>query len=732
MAHMISKPSSSLLALFFFLLGACGPSTAAVREEGRHVGRDDSVARTVPRPPVAKRVPHPLVAHGEERDDPYYWMRDDDRDDPEVLQYLEAENAYAEARLGHVSAFRRALFDEIVGRIVQDDSTVPYFDEGYHYYTRFEEGKEYPIFCRKPGTLDAAEQVMLNANVEAARGEDYYQVGGLDVSKNGRLLAYAEDLVGRRLYTIRFRDLETGQDLPESIPTTSGDLVWARDDRTLFYVKKEEGTLREYQVWRHTLGTDAATDVLVYEETDPEFYLGLSLTKSKKFIVIASYQTLSHEMRIIPADRPTTAPRVFLPREENHEYEIDHIGNRFYVRTNWEARDFRLMSVDERNTANKARWREEIPHRDGQLLEEVELFDDYLVVNERRDGLSRLRVIPWRARSDAHEIAFEEEVFVSGIDVNVDPASHVLRFEYTSLTTPPSIFDYDMQTRERTLMKEERVLGGFDRARYVAARLEATAADGTKIPISLVHRRDLDRTEPQPLLLYGYGSYGYSSDPYFSSPRLSLLDRGFVFAIAHVRGGQEMGRRWYEDGRLMNKKNTFTDFVACAEHLVRERYTTPEKLFAYGASAGGLLMGAIANMRPDLFRAIVADVPFVDVVTTMLDESIPLTTFEYDEWGNPSDRAFYDYMLSYSPYDNVARADYPAMLVLSGLHDSQVQYWEPTKWVAKLRATRSDDDPTLLVTQMAAGHSGPSGRFRRHEENALIFAFFLDQLGIHE
>jgi len=706
--------------LLLLLTTGCGPSRAPVHSAP---GGEPLAA------PVAKIVPHRLEAHGEVRIDDYYWLRDDDRDDPEVLRYIEAENAYTEAQMRPLAGFREALYEEIVARIEQDDSTVPYLDDGAWRYRRYEQGGEYPIFCRRRGSADAPEEVLLDANAEA-REHDYYNVSDVDVSSGGTTLAYAEDTVGRRIYTIRLRAMATGAALPDIIEGTAGDFVWARDDRTLFYVKREEGTLREFQVWRHAVGTPPSDDALVFHERDPEYWLTLSLTKSKRYVVVASYQTLSFEMLTIPADAPTTAPRVFLPREERHEYAIDHIGDRFYVLTNWQARNFRLMSVPLEQSQDKNAWREEIPARDGVLLEGFELFTRHLVVSERREGIARLRVIPWQARDQAHEIAFDEDVYVSGFGDNVEPDTDTLRFEYTSLTTPHSVFDYDMETRERALRKQERVLGDFDRGDYVAHRLVVTARDGANVPVSIVHRRDLDRSRPQPLLLYGYGAYGYSADPVFRSHRLSLLDRGVIFAIAHVRGGQELGRAWYEDGRLMHKRNTFTDFIDCAERLVSDGWTAPDKLFAYGASAGGLLMGAVANMRPDLFRAIVADVPFVDVLTTMLDETIPLTTFEYDEWGNPNERAYYDYILSYSPYDAVQRRDYPAMLVLSGLHDSQVQYWEPTKWVAKLRALRTDDDPLLLFTSMDAGHSGASGRFRAHRENALVYAFLLSLVGI--
>jgi oligopeptidase B len=722
-----------VLLLSFLFSAACG-STPVTTERPDEPDRDPDAEG--PRPPIAKQVPHELTAHGHTRSDPYYWMRDDDRDDPEILAHLRAENEYSEAVLAPLADFRERLFQEIVARIPQDDTSVPSLEDGYWYYTRVEAGKEYPVYCRKEGSLDAPEQVILDAN-QRAQGHDYYDARAVHVSVDGRTMAWAEDTLSRRIYTIRFRDLTTGQDLPDVIEGAAPDLVWALDNRTIFYVKKEEGTLREYRVYRHELGTDAANDPLVYEERDAEFFVSLSRSRSREFVFVECYQTLSHEFFAIDARRPATPPRSVLPREENHEYFVDHANGRFYILTNWQARDFRLMSVEPRRSADKNAWREEIPLRAGVLLQDVELFQNFLVANERRDGISRLRVIPWarggRANNDAaHDVAFDETAYTSSIGDNPEFRTDTLRLGYTSMTTPASVFDYRMDTRDRELKKQERVEGDFDRARYTTERIDARARDGTSVPISIVYRRDLDRSRPQPLLLYGYGSYGYSMDPTFSSPRLSLLDRGVIFAIAHVRGGQEFGRAWYEDGKLLHKLNTFQDFIDCAEHLVREGYTASDRLFANGASAGGLLMGAVANMRPDLFAAIVSDVPFVDVVTTMLDETIPLTTFEYDEWGNPNDEQYYRYMLSYSPYDNVSAQGYPHMLVLTGLHDSQVQYWEPAKWVARLRERRTDDRKMLFVVDMAAGHGGASGRFRRHRETALVYAFLLDLAGARE
>lgn len=694
-------------------------------------------------PPIAKRVPHPLETHGLTRDDPYYWMRDDEREDPEVLAYLEAENAYAEAQLAPLADERQTIFDEIVARIPQDDASVPYRKGEWWYYRRYESGKEYAISCRTPASQPApdpeaagpiaGEVVLLDQNARA-EGHSYYAARGLTLSPDGNRLAFGEDTLSRRIYTAQIRDLRSGEFLEDRIEGTTGEYAFSRDGGTLFYVKREEGTLRAYQVWRHRIGTPASEDALVFEETDDEFYVGISLSRSEDFVLIGSFQTLSDEWRAIDADAPESEPRVLLPRERGHEYSLDHWAGRFYIRTNWQARDFRLMSASLDEVGDKARWREEIATQTDVLFGGFELFAGHLAVSERREGIQRVRVFPWAegGRADlaaGHEIEFEEEIFTSGIGTNADPATTTLRIGYSSMTTPQTTIDYDMNSRARTVRKVERVVGDFDSSRYVTSRMIAPVRDGETVYVSVVHRADLDRSQPNPTLLYAYGSYGHSMDPYFSSARLSLLDRGFIFAIAHVRGGQEKGRRWYEDGKLLNKKHTFEDFVDVGTYLVEQGVTAPALLCAHGGSAGGLLMGAVANMRPDLFRAIVADVPFVDVLTTMLDESIPLTTFEYDEWGNPNQREYYDYIATYSPYDNVTAQDYPEMLVLTGLHDSQVQYWEPAKWVARLRHRGTGDNRLIFRTNMDAGHGGASGRFRRHEETALVYAFLLNAIG---
>lgn len=742
-----------LLALAFACGGSTPPTPTACASCPDGTDRTENDTPRVARPPVAKQVPHELRAHGQVRQDPYYWMRDDDRDDEEILAHLRAENEYTAATLAPLSDFREALYQEIVARIPQDDVSVPSRYGAHLYYERVEAGKEYAIHCRRAVAAcatepcgDAPEEILLDGN-QLAEGHGYYDLRGLTPTHDGKLLAYAEDTLSRRIYTIRIKNLEDGSLLTDTIEGTSGNAVWSTDGRTLFYVRRDPQTLRAHQVWRHALGTPTSEDVLVFDETDDEFYVSIFESKSRDFVMIGSYQTLAHEYRYVDARNPTSEPKLVLARQEGHEYDVDHALGRFYIRTNWEARDFRLMSVAPEQSGDRARWRVEVPAQDGVFFEGFELFRSHLVVNERRDGILRLRVIPWKvgerpaARgrtalpnaanlADAHEIAMDEAAYWTGFGDNEELSSGFLRFSYSSMTTPPSVIDYDLNRRTRTVRKVEEVVGGFDREAYVSHRLNVPARDGTLVPVSIVHRRDLDRSQPQPLLLYGYGSYGYSLDPTFSSPRLSLLNRGVIFAIAHVRGGQERGRAWYENGKLLNKMNTFTDFIDVGRHLVNERWTASDRLFAHGASAGGLLMGAVANMAPELFGAIVADVPFVDVVTTMLDETIPLTTFEYDEWGNPNERPYYDYMMSYSPYDNVRAMDYPPMLVLTGLHDSQVQYWEPMKWVARLRELKTDGNPLLFDVNMEAGHGGSSGRFRRHKETALVYAFLLDRVNV--
>jgi oligopeptidase B len=676
-------------------------------------------------PPVAKIIPKELTAHGHTRIDNYYWLNQ--RDNPEVVAYLEAENAYKDAVMAHTKDFQEKLFNEIVGRIKQTDMSVPYKDQGYYQYTRYEEGGEYPIYCRKKGNLDAEEEVVLNVD-EMAKGHDYYSVAGYSTSSNNNLIAYGVDTVSRRLYTLYFMDLTTRELFDEQIPNTSGRAAWANDNKTVFYMLKDTMTLRSYKVMKHVLGTPISEDKEIYVETDETFSTYVGKTKSKKYMIIASAQTLSSEFRFLDADNPDGEFQIIQSREKNHEYSVDHYKDKFYIHTNLDAKNFRLMETPVDRTT-KENWKEVIPHRDDVLLQGFEVFKNYLVLSERKNGLTQIRVIKWTDQSE-HYLNFGEEAYLAYISTNPDFDTDLLRYGYTSLTTPSSTYDYDMNTKEKTLLKQQEVLGDFVPNNYVTERHYATARDNTKVPISLVYSKGLEKDGNNPLLLSGYGSYGSSREPTFSSVRLSLLDRGFVYAIPHIRGGSEMGRYWYEEGKLFNKKNTFTDFIDCAEYLIEQKFTNPDKMFALGGSAGGLLMGAVVNMRPDLWKGILAGVPWVDVITTMLDPSIPLTTSEFDEWGDPNKKDYYDYMLSYSPYDNVEAKDYPSMLVTTGYHDSQVQYFEPAKWVAKLRALKTDNNPLIFHINMEGGHGGVSGRFRRLRETALEYAFMLDSVGL--
>jgi len=677
--------------------------------------------------PVAEKIEKELTLHGHTRIDPYYWLRE--RDDPRVIEYLNAENEYKDAMLKDTEKLQEKLFDEIVGRIKKDDSSVPYYDNGYYYYVRYEEGKEYAYHCRKQGSLEAEEEILLDVNA-MAEGYDYYAIGGRSISPDNKLMVYGADTVSRRKYTLFIKDLITEELYEETIPTTAGYAAWANDNKTIFYTRKDDVTLRSDRIYKHVLGTPAGKDELVYFEEDETFNTFVYRTKSDKYLVIGSTSTLSDEYRLLDTDCPNGDFKIFQKRERGLEYSIGHFKDRFYIVTNLDAKNFRLMKCPETATG-KSNWEEIIAHREDVFLSDVELFSDYLVVAERKGGLMQLRVISWESK-DEHYLDFGEEVYVSGLSVNPEFDTKVLRYSYSSLTTPNSTFDYNMETREKKLMKQEEVLGGFESANYEAKRLYAKANDGTMIPISIVYRTGLEKDGSNPCLLYAYGSYGHTIEPNFRYSQLSLLDRGFIYAIAHVRGGQINGREWYEDGKLLKKMNTFTDFNDCAEFLISENYTSAENLFAQGGSAGGLLMGAIINLQPELYKGVVAAVPFVDVVTTMLDETIPLTTGEFDEWGNPNEKEYYEYMLSYSPYDNIEARDYPNLLVTTGLHDSQVQYWEPAKWVARLRDIKTDDNLLVMHTNMDAGHGGQSGRFRPYRETALEYAFMLKLAGIKE
>ena len=676
--------------------------------------------------PKAKKVEKKLTAHGHTRVDPYYWLNE--RENSEVIGYLEAENEYTDKVMEHTKEFQQTLFEEIIGRIKQTDESVPYRSNGYWYYVRYEEGKEYPIYCRKEGTLEADEVVMLDVNA-MAEGHEYYQVVGLNVSLDNRWLAFGVDTVSRRQYNIFIKDLQSGEVLDPGVTNTTGGSTWANDNSTLFYTRKDEQTLRSFQVYQHKLGANEA-DKLVYQEEDETFNTGIYKTKSNEFLVIWSGSTLTSDYRILDANDPGNEFKPFSPRERGLEYFIEHFEDKFYIVTNLEAQNFRLMETPDDKTS-KSNWKEVIAHRQDVLMESIEVFKNYLVVEERKNGLTNLRIIAQNT-GEEHYLDFGEEAYTAYTSINREFDTELLRYAYTSMTTPNSTFDYDMKTKEKTLLKQQEVVGGYDPSAYETKRLYAKSRDGVNVPISLVYKKSLKKPAGNPTLLYGYGSYGATIDPTFSSVRLSLLDRGFIFAIAHIRGGQMLGRPWYDDGKLFKKKNTFNDFIDCAEHLLAEGYTEPGNLFAMGGSAGGLLMGAVVNQRPDLWKGVVAAVPFVDVMTTMLDESIPLTTGEYDEWGNPNEKDPYEYMLSYSPYDNVEAKSYPNLLVTTGLHDSQVQYWEPAKWVAKLRDMKSDNNRLLLKTNMETGHSGASGRFEPYKETALEYAFILDLAGIQK
>lgn len=670
--------------------------------------------------PLASKKPKLLEQHGHQRQDFYYWMND--RTDPEVIDYLTAENTYLQTVMKPTASLQQQLFEEMKSRIKEQDESVPYFKSGYFWYSRFEQGSEYPIYCRKWGSLEAEEEIILNVN-ELAVGKSYFQVGQLSCSTNQKLVAFAADELGRRIYTIHFKNLETQELLEDKLPEVTGNFVWASDQKSIFYSKQDPETLRAFQIYKHCLGTSPLEDLLVYEELDEEFSCVVHKTKSEKFILIHSESTISSEVRFIRADQPTALPQVLQARIPHLEYAADHYGEFFYIRTNDQAKNFKLVKAPISNPT-KENWIDVIPHRPEVLLEDFDLFSNYLVTQERINGLTKIFIKPWHG--EGHALEFEDDTYTAFVGTNPEFETELLRFGYNSLVTPSSVYDYHMGTGQKTLLKQQEVVGGHDPSAYHSERIWATAEDGQQIPISLVYQKaTYSKSGNNPLLLYAYGSYGYSMDAYFSSNRLSLLQRGFVFAIAHIRGGEDLGRAWYEDGKLLKKKNTFTDFIACAEHLIKENYTAPTHLYAMGGSAGGLLMGAVINMRADLFHGVIANVPFVDVVTTMLDESIPLTTGEFQEWGNPKEKEFYDYMLSYSPYDNVSAKNYPHLLVTSGLHDSQVQYWEPTKWVAKLRELKTDKNLLLLYTNMDAGHGGASGRFNPLKEIALEYAFLL-------
>jgi oligopeptidase B len=680
--------------------------------------------------PAAEKKPRELTAHGDVRVDNYFWMNDYFKKGPDstqVVSYLNSENNYYNAMMGGTEPLQEKLYNEMKSRIKEKDESVPVFKKGYYYYTRQVEGKDYYIYARKKGNLAAPEEILLDVNA-MADGHNYFAATGFEVSMDNKLLAYAVDTKSRREYNIYIKNLETGELFEDIIPETEGDPVWANDNKTIFYTAKNPVTLLSEKIKRHTLGTDPAADAVVYEENDPSNYIGVGKTKSDKYLLITSQATLSSEIRYIDANHPERSFEVFQPRMKNVLYSVDHAKDKFYIRTNKDAKNFKIMTTAEEKTG-VADWKEMIAHNDQVLIQGFDLFKDHLAVAERKNGLTQVHIINTK-NNESHFLSFDEPAYTAGMGYNPEYNTDVIRFNYTSLTTPATVYDYNMVTRKKKLMKQQEVLGDFNVNNYVTERVYATAKDGTKIPVSIVYRKGFNKNGTAPLLLYGYGSYGASMDANFSSARLSLLDRGFAYAIAHIRGGQEMGRYWYEEGKMQKKKNTFTDFIDCAEYLLANQYTSKKHLYAMGGSAGGLLMGAVVNMRPDLWNGVVAQVPFVDVVSTMSDATIPLTTNEYDEWGNPADKESYFYIKSYSPYDNVEKKAYPNMLVTTGLHDSQVQYFEPAKWVAKLREYKTDNNKLLLYTNMEAGHGGASGRFKALKDRAREFAFLLTLEGI--
>ena len=682
--------------------------------------------QTTVTPPIAEKQPQVLELHGAQRVDNYFWMRE--QNNPKVIAYLEAENAYTNAMMQHTEALQTRLYEEMLSRIKETDLSVPYRKDDYYYYSRTEEGKAYPIFCRKKGSLDAPEQVLLDQN-ELAKEHEFLSLGVLQVSPNHQILAYSIDTSGAEQYTLFFLDLKTFELYPESIPETNYSLAWGNDNQTVFYTKIDEAN-RPFQLFRHSLGNSVDEDALIYQESDDAYHLYVGKTRSQAYILMSLGSTITSEVHYLDANHPTDSFQLMHPRNTGVQYDVDHHSDDFYIVTNEEAINFKLMKTPVVSPA-KENWQTVIPHREDVMLSGVSLFANYMAIYERKGGLPIGRVQNLSTQEE-HNITFPEPTYNFYESSNPEFNTTILRFSYTSLITPQSVFDYDMETNERELKKETEVLGGYDRNQYKSEWLIATAKDGTQIPISIVYKQGIKKDGKNPLYLTGYGSYGVSYPASFSSNRLALLDRGIVFAIAHIRGGEEMGRKWYEDGKFLKKKNTFTDFIACAEYLIGEKWTSSDRLAISGGSAGGLLMGAVMNMRPDLFKVVVADVPFVDVVTTILDTSLPLSVMEWEEWGNPNDKVYYDYMKSYSPYDNVEAKDYPDLLIVAGLNDSRVKYWEPAKWTAKLRELKTDNNILLLKTNMGAGHGGASGRYESLKELAFEYAFVLDRLGLGE
>jgi len=720
------RPTFTLLSivLSLLLISSCQSDEKVMNDMMKQNAQTTSA-------PIAQKKDSLLTAHDDTRVDPYFWMRltdeqktaeQSDAQTQDVVDYLNSENTYT----SHTEDIQQKLYDEIVGRIKQNDESVPYFKNGYWYYTKYEEGNEYPIYCRKSKSLDNAEEVILNAN-ELAKGHEYYNVSGLTVSPDNKMMAFAEDVVSRRVYTIRFKNLETGAYLDDKLENAQPGGAWANDNSTFFYTTKNKVSLLSEKIVRHHLHESSDKDVVVYHEKDPSYYIGVYKSKSDDYVIIYNSSTLVSDYHTLSADDPDGQFDQFIPRGTKHEYSIEHYNDKWYIVTNWDAVNFRLMETSVDNTDRKA-WQEVVAHRPNVLLQGIDVFDNYLVLSERSNALTHIRIKD-QSTEEEHYLDFGEAAYVSYTSTNPEFNTSTLRFIYSSLTTPRSTIDYDMKTKEKEVKKRQEVVGGHNPDDYVTERVFATARDGIKVPMSIVYKKTTKRSASTPLLQYAYGSYGSSTDPWFSSVRLSLLDRGFIYAIAHIRGGQEMGRQWYDDGKMFKKMNTFNDFIDCSKFLINEGYTSEDHLYAMGGSAGGLLMGAIVNMAPELYNGVMAAVPFVDVISTMMDETIPLTTNEFDEWGNPKNKDSYDYMLSYSPYDQVEEQDYPNMLITTGYFDSQVQYWEPAKWLAKLRDKKTDDNILIMHTNMEAGHGGASGRFKRYKETALEYAFFLDLEG---
>ncbi len=719
-----------LLPLSILFLIACEPVSdpaGQTQAQASDPSPVDIASTTVEQPMPAKR-PHEMTLHGHTRIDEYFWLRDDTRENPEMLAYLEEENAYFDKIMEPVAAMQETMFEEMTSRLDPDESSVPYLKDGYWYYSRYQPDSEYALYARRKGNMDAQEEILVDGN-QRALGHEFYRLMGMEVSDDHRYVAIAEDTSGRRINEIRILDTQSGDLLPELIKNASNSLAFSADGAYLFYLNKNLETLLAYQVMRHKLGTDSSEDLMVYEETDNTYYSGLGRMRSGEYIGLMHQNTDTTEVQLLAADNPLGSFKPFLPRETGHEYDIDHADGRFFIRTNWQAQNFRVMTVELENSANKSSWREVIPNREDAMVGSVLAFDNWLVVGERKDGLRQVRIMAHDSSVDRY-LEGSEEAFVMSPARNVNTNTDNIRYNYASMITPNQTWEIDLKTGESQLLKADRVLGGFVSDNYRSGRMTITARDGAKVPVSIAYHKDTKLNGSAPALIYSYGSYGSSTDPRFRDSIISLLDRGFVYVLAHIRGGQEMGRIWYEDGRLMNKKNTFTDFIDVTKALQDKPIIDPARTYALGGSAGGLLMGAVVNMAPQLYHGVIAAVPFVDVVTTMLDESIPLTTGEFNEWGNPKNKDAYDYMLSYSPYDQVSAQDYPNMMVTTGLHDSQVQYFEPAKWVARLRDRRTDSNKLIMHVNMDAGHGGASGRYRRYKETAQEYAFLAGLAGL--